>query len=122
MLDRFGKIEYISDYIERTEKGIEEYNKLEDVDTSNLVNGKRMTNIGTFRAYVQAYLSNHQMINHEMTFLVRQLAPSEDGLPIEIYVFSKHQDWVKYENIQANIFDHILAVIPEFDLQLFQKN
>lgn len=121
MLDRFSKIQYISDYIERMKIEMDEYNKLEEVDTSSLVNGRRMTNIGTFRAYVEAYLINHQKINHEMTFLVRQLTPSENGLPIEIYVFSKDQEWAKYENIQANIFDHILAVIPEFDLQLFQN-
>jgi miniconductance mechanosensitive channel len=79
-----------------------------------------MTNIGTFRAYVEAYLSNQPMINQEMTFLVRQLAPTEHGLPIEIYVFSKDQAWANYESIQANIFDHILAVVPEFDLQVYQ--
>ncbi len=121
MLDRFSKIQYISDYIERMKTEMEEYNKEKHVDTSVLVNGRRMTNIGTFRAYVQAYLINHPRINHEMTFLVRQLAPTDKGLPIEIYVFSKDKEWAKYETIQANIFDHILAVIPEFDLQLFQN-
>jgi miniconductance mechanosensitive channel len=121
MLDRFSKIQYISDYIERMKMEIEEYNKEKNVDPSSLVNGRRMTNIGTFRAYVQAYLLNHKRINHDMTFLVRQLAPTDKGLPIEIYVFSKDKEWAKYETIQANIFDHILAVIPEFDLQLFQN-
>jgi miniconductance mechanosensitive channel len=120
-LVRYSKIQYISDYIEKTKTAVDVYNKLEQVDSSSKVNGRRMTNIGTFRAYVEAYLSNHSMINHEMTFLVRQLAPTENGLPIEIYVFSKIQAWGEYENIQANIFDHILAVIPEFDLQLFQN-
>jgi miniconductance mechanosensitive channel len=90
------------------------------VDESNLVNGRRMTNIGTFRAYVEAYLRSQPMINQEMTFLVRQLAPTEHGLPIEIYIFSKDKEWAKYENIQANIFDHIFAVVPEFDLQVYQ--
>jgi miniconductance mechanosensitive channel len=79
-----------------------------------------MTNIGTLRAYVEAYLSNHPMISKEMTFMVRQLAPTEHGLPLEIYVFSKDQNWVNYESIQANIFDHILAVVPEFNLRIFQ--
>ena len=78
------------------------------------------TNIGTFRAYVEAYLSNQPDINKDMTFLVRQLAPTEHGLPIEIYVFSKEQAWATYESIQANIFDHILAAVPEFDLRVFQ--
>jgi len=120
MLNRFSKIQYISDYIETKKIEVQEINRIKQVDDSSLVNGVRMTNIGTFRAYVQAYLTNHSMINKDMTILVRQLSPTEHGLPIEIYVFSKEQDWVNYESIQANIFDHILAVVPEFDLQVFQ--
>lgn len=120
MLDKFSKIQYISGYIKKNKIELQENNKLEQVDNSSLVNGKRMTNIGTFRAYVKAYLSNHPMINKEMEFLVRQLAPTEHGLPIEIYVFSKDHDWANYEDIQANIFDHILAVVPEFHLRVFQ--
>jgi len=120
MLDRFSKIQYISSYIEKQKIELQTYNQVEQVDDSSLVNGRRMTNVGTFRAYVEAYLKNHPKINHEMTFLVRQLAPSEHGLPIEIYVFSKDKAWANYESIQADIFDHILAVIPEFDLQVFQ--
>lgn len=121
MLDRFSKIQFISGYIEKKKLELQEHNKLEHVDNSSLVNGRRMTNVGTFRAYVEAYLKNHPMINREMTFLVRQLALTEHGLPIEIYVFSKDQVWANYENIQANIFDHILAVLPEFDLRVFQN-
>ena len=120
MLDRFSKIQYISDYIQATKLELQKNNKLEQVDHSSVVNGRRMTNIGTFRAYTKAYLTNHPMINKEMTFLIRQLAPTEHGLPIEIYVFSKDQNWANYENIQADIFDHILAVVPEFDLRVFQ--
>jgi len=120
MLDQFSKIQYISSYIEKKKKEVKEVNELEKVDSSSLVNGRRMTNIGTFRAYVESYLHNHPMINKEMTLLVRQLAPTEHGLPIEIYVFSKNQEWAKYESIQANIFDHLLAVIPEFQLRVFQ--
>ena len=120
MLDRFKKIQYISTYIEKKKTELSEINKLEQIDKSSVVNGRRMTNIGTFRAYVEAYLRNHPMVNQEMTLLVRQLAPTEHGLPIEIYVFSKDQEWGIYENVQANIFDHILAVIPEFDLRVFQ--
>ena len=121
MLNRFGKIQYISAYIDKTKKATQDYNQEKQVDESNLVNGRRMTNIGTFRAYVEAYLKNQPSINQEMTFLVRQLAPTELGLPIEIYVFSKDQAWANYESIQANIFDHILAVVPEFDLQVYQN-
>ena len=120
MLSRFKEIHYISDYLKKTETETQVYNQKLNVDHSNLVNGRRMTNIGTFRAYVETYLRNQPMINKEMTFLVRQLAPTEHGLPIEIYVFSKVQEWGEYESIQANIFDHILAVVPEFDLRVFQ--
>ena len=120
MLDRFSKIQYISNYIEEKKVEVKESNKQHKVDESSYVNGRRMTNIGTFRAYVEAYLRNHPMINKDMTFLIRQLAPTEHGLPIEIYVFSKVQEWADYEAIQSGIFDHILAVIPEFDLRVFQ--
>ncbi len=120
MLDRFSKIKHISGYIEKMKMEVQENNKLEQVDNSSFVNGRRMTNIGTFRAYITAYLTNHPMINKEMTLMTRQLAPTEHGLPIEIYVFSKDQDWVNYESIVANIFDHILAVVPEFDLRVYQ--
>ena len=121
MLDRFSKIQYISKYIEEKKMELEEKNRQEQVDDSSLVNGIRMTNIGTFRAYVNAYLVNHPMISKEMTLLTRQLAPTEHGLPIEIYVFSIDKDWGNYEDIQSNIFDHILAVLPEFDLRVFQN-
>ncbi len=120
MLARFAKIQYISDYIEQKKEEIGRYNAEKEVDVSSLVNGRRMTNVGSFRAYVTAYLRNHPMVNQEMTFLVRQLAPQGQGLPIEIYVFCKDKVWANYEAIQADIFDHILAVVPEFDLQVFQ--
>lgn len=120
MLDRYSKIQYISSYIEKKKIEIQEKNKEENVDNSSLVNGVRMTNIGTFRAYVQAYVENHPMISKDMTLLVRQLAPTEHGLPIEIYVFSKDKVWANYEKIQADIFDHIFAILPEFDLRIFQ--
>ncbi len=120
MLERYSKIQYISDYIKDKKQELQQINIEKQVDNSSLVNGKRMTNIGTFRAYVDAYLKNNPMIHKEMTLLVRQLAPTENGIPIELYVFSKDKVWANYEAIQANIFDHILAVIPEFDLQVFQ--
>ena len=121
MLARFAKIQYITAHIERKKKELAEYNKLNQVDLSHLVNGRRMTNIGTFRAYVWAYLKNHPQINQEMTFLVRQLAPTSKGLPIEIYVFCKDKIWANYEAIQADIFDHIFAIVPAFDLRVFQE-
>jgi miniconductance mechanosensitive channel len=121
MLARFGKIQYISAYIESKKNELAEFNQATKVDNASLANGRRMTNIGTFRAYVQAYLQNHPQIHQHMTFLVRQLRPTEHGVPIEIYVFSKDQAWANYEAIQADIFDHILAVIPEFDLRVYQN-
>ena len=121
MLERFEKIQYISEYIEGKKAELEAFNQSENVDHASLANGRRMTNIGTFRAYVEAYLRHHPMINMEMTFLVRQLAPTQYGLPIEIYVFSKDKVWANYEGIQSDIFDHILAVVPEFDLRVYQN-
>ncbi|MFC1485974.1 mechanosensitive ion channel family protein [Candidatus Latescibacterota bacterium] len=121
MLSRFSTIQYISEYIARKREEISEYNKAHEINNSNLVNGRHLTNIGTFRAYVHTYLRNHPMINQEMTFLVRQLALTEHGLPIEIYVFCKDKVWANYEAIQSDIFDHLLAIIPEFDLKIFQN-
>ena len=102
-------------------KEVAEYNASHHVDDSSQINGRRLTNIGTFRAYVTAYLKNHPTIHTEMTFLIRQLPSTEHGLPIEIYVFCKDIVWVNYEEIQADIFDHILAVVSEFDLKVFQN-
>jgi miniconductance mechanosensitive channel len=121
MIERFGKIQYITDHIERKKQELAEYNEFNQVDLSHLATGRRMTNVGTFRAYVEAYLKNHPQISQEMTFLVRQLAPTPKGLPIEIYVFCKDKVWANYEAIQGDIFDHILAIIPVFDLQAFQE-
>ncbi len=121
MLEKFKKIKYISEYIERKTEEIKEHNLAAGVDESELVNGRHLTNIGTFRAYVVAYLRNHPKIHQEMTFLVRHLEPTPNGLPIQIYVFSNDQVWANYEAIQADIFDHILAVIPKFELRIFQN-
>jgi len=123
MIKRFSKIRYISEYVERKKKELAEYNSINkfDVDTEMLVNRRRLTNVGTFRAYIVAYLKNHPNIRQDMTFLVRQLKPTEFGLPIEIYVFTNDIVWANYEAIQADIFDHILAIVPEFDLRVFQS-
>ena len=120
MLERFSKIHVLSAYIEETEKTVNDYNTKNKVDPSVLVNGRRQTNIGVFRAYLKAYLHNRSDIHDDMTFLVRQLQPSEKGLPIQVYVFTTTIEWAKYEDIQADIFDHILAVIPQFDLKVYQ--
>jgi len=120
MIERFRRIQFISDYVEAKIEEISSYNEKIDADVSLLVNGRHLTNVGTFRAYLEAYLRNHPKIHNDMTFLVRQLPPTEHGLPIEIYVFSNDQAWARYEGIQSDIFDHILAVIPLFDLRVFQ--
>ena len=120
MIDKFRKIKYISEYIDRKLEELKKANEDIPVDEAELINRRRLTNIGTFRAYVVAYLQNHPMINTDMTFLVRQLQPTGEGLPIQIYVFSKEQTWAKYEAIQADIFDHIIAIVPEFGLRIFQ--
>lgn len=121
MTEKFSKIKYLSDYIRNKGKELSEFNSQKNIDDSVLVNGRRMTNIGTFRAYLVSYLKDHPKINKNLTFLVRQLDPGPNGLPIEIYVFSNDQVWANYEAIQADIFDHVLAVIPEFELKVFQN-
>ena len=121
MLERFKRIQLISKDIQDRQQEISAYNNEHNVDESTLVNGRRLTNIGVFRSYVEAYLRHHPKIHQKMTFIVRQLAPSSKGLPLEIYVFCKDTNWTAYESVQANIFDHILAVVPEFDLRVFQE-
>jgi miniconductance mechanosensitive channel len=120
MLDKFRRIKYISEYIDERGKDIEEFNSRYEWDLSTTVNGRRMTNIGVFRQYVEKYLLNHPLINKELSLMVRQLQPLSTGIPIEIYAFASTSAWVPYENIQSDIFDHILAVIPEFELRVFQ--
>lgn len=121
MINSLGKIQLISDYVKNKMDELENFNKDQGIDTSVKVNGRRMTNIGTFRAYVVAYLKSNKKIHQGMTFIVRQLPPNPSGLPLEIYVFSNDTAWANYEAIQADIFDHILAIIPEFDLRVFQN-
>jgi miniconductance mechanosensitive channel len=120
-IEKFRNYHLLAVYIEETEKEISGYNKSLKVDDSVVTNGRRMTNLGTFRAYMESYLHNHPKINNEMTFLIRHLQPTEKGLPIEIYVFSSDQAWANYEAIQADIFDHTLAILPEFGLRVFQN-
>ena len=121
MLEKFKKIKHISEYVDQKVAEIGEHNRSVGVDESDLINGRHLTNLGTFRAYVAAYLRNHPQVHQGMTFLVRHRQPTELGLPIEIYVFSSDQVWENYEAIQADIFDHILAIVPEFELRVFQN-
>ncbi len=121
LLERFESFEYLKSHLATKRKEIEEYNRASGADTAQLINGRRLTNVGTFRAYVEEYLRRHPKIHQEMTFLVRQLAPTEKGLPLEIYVFSNDQVWSSYEALQADIFDHLLAVVPQFNLRVYQN-
>ncbi|MCK4662814.1 MAG: mechanosensitive ion channel [Bacteroidales bacterium] len=121
MISKFKKIQFLTDYLNFMEKELTEYNQKNNIDNSVLVNGRRLTNIGVFRKYVEEYLKHHPKIHNNMTFLVRQLQLNEKGLPIEIYVFSNDQEWANYESIQSDIFDHILAILPEFNLNVFQN-
>jgi len=120
MLERFRKIKYLKEYIEETEKEIQKFNSENETDNTVLVNGRRQTNIGVFRAYIQTYLEHHPEVNHEMTCMVRQLQPTEKGIALELYFFTRVKDWVYYENVQSDIFDHVMAVVEQFDLRVFQ--
>ena len=122
ILDKLRKIHTIKDYLDYQDKEIEEYNKQNKIDDSVALNGRHQTNLGIFRAYIVHYLKNHPKIDHESsTFLVRQLQPTNVGIPLEIYVFTNTSAWVEYENIQADIFDHILASVEYFDLHVYQQ-
>ena len=121
MLTRFEKFYHIKDYIKQKKEEVKKYNEEKGIDNSVLINGRRLTNVGTFRAYLKAYLMQREDINKDLTFLIRQLPTGPEGLPIEIYVFANTTAWGEYEDIQSDIFDHILAVIPQFELKIFQN-
>ena len=121
MLEKYRKIQLLANYVDETEKVVEEYNKEHDIDNSVLVNGRRQTNLGVFRAYLTNYLRSLPTVNQDMTCMVRQLQPTETGIPLELYFFSANKVWVAYEGIQADVFDHVLAIIPEFGLRVFQN-
>jgi miniconductance mechanosensitive channel len=121
LLEKFMRFQILKPYLENKLTEVHEHNESRQADMNELINGRHLTNVGTFRAYCLAYLRNHEQIHQDMTLLVRQLHPHPEGLPIEIYVFTKDVRWAFYEDIQADIFDHLLAVIPQFNLKVFQK-
>ena len=121
MLESFMKIQLLREHLIQKQQEIGSYNDQSGIDCSSLANGRRLTNLGSFRAYLVAYLQHHPKIHNQMTFLIRHLPPGPTGLPVEIYVFSNDQNWSNFEAIQADIFDHVLAVIPEFGLRVFQN-
>ena len=120
MLEKYRKIELLREYIENRQLEIENHNQHLNCDLSEPANGRRMTNIGVFRQYVTAYLKAHKCINQDNTLMVRQLEADEKGIPFQIYAFTNTTDMVEYESIQADIFDHIYAVVSEFNLVLYQ--
>jgi miniconductance mechanosensitive channel len=121
MLERFSKFNLIKDYITEKQTEILKYNVKKGFSESDLLSGRRQTNIGVFRKYLEMYLNQHPMVNKEMPLLVRQLETTGKGLPVEIYLFCKDKTWENFEMVQADIFDNVFSVIPLFDLKIFQE-
>jgi len=121
MLERYERIQIIGEHVAEKARNVSSYNTDNNIDASSAVNGRHLTNLGIFRAYAETYIKNHPKIKKSMTRMVRQLDPDEHGLPIEIYAFTDTTAWEEYETIQSDIFDHMLAVLPEFDLRIFQS-
>ncbi len=119
-INKLKDIQLISEYLEMRQDKINSYNSENTIDKKLLLNGRNLTNIGVFRKYAEEYISQHSAINKDMMIMVRQLAPTTQGLPIEIYAFSNDKRWKNYEYIMADIFDHLLAAVPYFNLELFE--
>lgn len=119
-LESFKRIQFVASYIEKRKADIDKFNIANNIDKSLNVNGRNITNLGLFRKYIQKYIETHPGINKDMQLMVRHLQPTEKGIPLEIYCFSKDKKWENYEYIMADIFDHIIASIPYFDLELFE--
>ena len=120
-IEHFTRFALLKDYIRNKEQELKDYNAGLANEVDEAVNRRRLTNIGTFRAYAYNYLKNHPKIDKDATLIVRQLGPGPEGLPLEIYCFTNTTQWAVYEDIQSDIFDHLLAIVPEFGLRLYQK-
>ena len=120
-VDHFTRFALLKDHVGNKEQELADYNAGLSIEVDSEVNRRRLTNVGTFRAYAYNYLKNHPKIHKGMTLIVRQLSPGPEGLPLEIYCFTNTTEWAVYEDIQSDIFDHLLAIVPEFGLRLFQK-
>lgn len=120
-INALRKIQLLAPFIAQRQKEIAEFNSKNNADPTVLVNGRRMTNIGLFRTYIELFAKNNPNIHQEMTMMVRQLAPTEHGLPLELYMFTSDTQWVFYENAMADIFDHLFAAIKYFDLEVFER-
>ena len=119
-LESLKKIQHLTAYIEHRQADIDKYNTNNGIDKSVIVNGRNLTNLGLFRKYINQYILSHPGINKEMHLMVRHLQPTEKGIPLEIYCFSKDKTWLNYEHIMADIFDHIMASVSHFDLEIFE--
>jgi len=119
-IESFKKITLIKEFIEQRQQKITNYNTENTIDKSILINGRNLTNLGVFRKYIETYIENHSAINNEMMIMARQLAPTTQGIPIEIYAFSSDKRWQNYEYIMADIFDHLIAAVPFFNIELFE--
>lgn len=119
-LNTFRKIQHLSSYIDHRQADINKYNTSNNVDKSVIINGRNLTNLGLFRKYINQYILSHPGINKDMHLMIRHLQPTENGIPLEIYCFSKDKTWVNYEHIMADIFDHIMASVSHFDLEIFE--
>ncbi len=119
-VEALKKIELISDYLDKRAKDINDQNLNNKADKELLINGRNLTNIGVFRKFVETYIEHHSAINKEMMIMTRQLAPTPQGIPIEVYAFSKDKRWQNYEYIMADIFDYIIASVSYFDLEIFE--
>ncbi len=119
-LKALSSIQLIKTYLEQRQADIDSFNTDHNIDKSISLNGRNLTNLGVFRKYVQTYIENHSAINKDMTIMVRQLAPTTQGIPVEIYAFSNDKRWENYEYIMADIFDHLIAALPYFDLEVFE--
>jgi miniconductance mechanosensitive channel len=122
MIEKYKHYGLVKDYIEQKEEDILEYNKANRIDTSEIINGRQQTNLGIFRAYIKAYLNNNPKLNHNLTMMVRQMQPTEFGVPLQIYAFSSDKKWINYEEIQSDIFDHVISAATMFDLKIYQKH
>ena len=119
-VDRLKKIQLLTSYLESRQQDIDDYNKDNAIDKELLLNGRNLTNIGVFRKYIDSYLKHHSAINKDMMIMARQLAPTTQGIPMEIYAFSRDKRWENYEYIMSDIFDHLIAALPYFDLEIFE--
>ncbi|PKI02473.1 mechanosensitive ion channel family protein [Glaciecola sp. 33A] len=121
LLDEWESMKLLNGYLKGKKQELLDDRKLKDIAETDILNCRRLTNLGTFRAYLAAYLKSHEFVNQDLICMVRQLPPTEIGIPLEIYCFSKEKDWVIYERIQSDIFDHLLAIMPVFKLRAYQR-